>query len=197
MDKVCENPPIGRAGSCNAPGDVCEDGLTCLGVEGNMKCFVGRDVGDRCGRDPFWACRPELRCVDKICAGPPIAKAGACNNPGDICEDGVSCLGPEGNKKCVRGRNVGDRCGNDPFWFCKEGLKCVKKVCLKPIAKAGACNIPAPVCEAGLSCLGPVGNRKCVRGRNVGDMCGNDPFWFCKNGLDCVDKVCTAPGGTA
>ena len=191
---VCVKPKIGKRGSCNEADDVCENGLSCVGNEGNKKCFALRGPGMRCGKDPFWVCEDGLDCVNKICIKPKIGKRGSCNEPDDVCEDGLTCVGNKGNMKCFALRGPGMRCGKDPFWVCEDGLDCEYNICVKPkIGKRGSCNEPGDVCEDGLSCVGNDGNKKCFALRGPGMRCGKDPFWVCEDGLNCEYNICVKP----
>ena len=185
---VCVNAPISVGGACNDPDDVCEDGLSCVGNEGNMKCFARKMLGMRCGQDPFWVCEEGLLCEYNVCVRAPIGRRGNCNDPDDVCEDGLACIGTETRKKCVALRRVGRSCGNNAFDACQEGLVCDYNICR--IAEGDSCNKRRNGCVTGLSCVGGRDNRRCFAKRKLGENCGKDPFWVCEDHLVCKDGKC-------
>ncbi|CDF39841.1 unnamed protein product [Chondrus crispus] len=119
---------IARGRSCNIPGSVCAEGLSCVGNLGNKKCFMRKPVGMPCGKDPFWVCRHGLRCIKNVCVRT-VNVGQECNSPEALCPEGTSCVGNEGNRKCFAKKEAGMRCGKDPFWVCRNGLRCAGGIC--------------------------------------------------------------------
>lgn len=185
---VCEKE-VQEAGSCEEAGSVCGEGLSCVGNEGNRKCFMKKGPGMACGKDPFWVCRAWLKCKNGVCV-PAIEQGGSCNEPAEVCREGLSCLGNEGDRKCFMKKGPGMACGKDPFWVCRAGLKCEGGVCVTPIGTGRECDELGSVCQDGLFCVGRVGNRRCFPKRKAGEKCGKDPFWQCQWDLRCVDGLC-------
>lgn len=182
-------PRVGKGESCNAPRDRCRAPYSCVGNVGNLRCFEKRGLGDKCAKDPFWVCADGLSCGATNRCIPAIPLAGSCNDAGDTCQDGASCVGSAGNRRCFVKRTLGQKCGKDPFWVCDVNLACVNKRCVPAIGTAGSCDGSGDVCEDGTTCRGSAGNRRCFPPRLIGDKCGKDPFWDCSEGV-CINEVC-------
>ncbi|PXF39691.1 hypothetical protein BWQ96_10608 [Gracilariopsis chorda] len=194
VDGTCTKPKIPKGGDCLPEGSVCVDGTICAGTDTKKQCVTPMSVGGRCGQDPFWICEAGLDCVDGTCTKPKIPKGGDCLPEGSVCVDGTICAGTDTKKQCVTPMSVGGRCGQDPFWICEAGLDCVDGTCTKPkIPKGGDCLPEGSVCVDGTICAGTDTKKQCVTPMSVGGRCGQDPFWICEAGLDCVDGTCTKP----
>lgn len=180
---------VGKGASCNAPRDRCTPPLSCVGNVGNLRCFEKRALGDKCGKDPFWVCGDGLSCSPTNRCVTAIPIAGSCNTATDTCQDGTSCVGRTGNKKCFAKRLLGEKCGKDPFWVCDVNLACVANTCIPAIGEAASCNGAGDLCQDGTTCRGSAGNRRCFPPRLIGDNCGKDPFWDCTEGA-CINEIC-------
>lgn len=120
-----------------------------------------------------------------------IERGELCEGISEACASGLSCIGKEGLKRCFPKRKVDEQCGNDPFWECEDDLRCVSKLCVKPLIALGeSCNLPTDICENLLSCVGNTGNKRCFKKRAINEKCGKDPFWVCEEPLDCVSDIC-------
>lgn len=107
------------------------------------------------------------------------------------CAPGKVCVGPTGNKKCVTPMNVGETCGQDPFWVCMTGLTCEHFVCRgKFVPEGGRCTDGGLRCRQGFTCAETATVKKCVKPMQEGKQCGNDPYWVCRDGLVCRGGVC-------
>ena len=180
---------IREAKSCNAPGAACAAPLSCVGNLGNKKCFMKKGLGMTCGKDPFWVCEDGLTCLDGTCVRA-AREAGVCDGPNEVCLPPLSCVGPVGVKRCFMKKGLGMRCGKDPFWVCEDGLTCLDGTCVKAAREAGVCDGPNEVCLPPLSCVGPVGVKRCFMKKGLGMTCGQDPFWVCEDGLVCFKGKC-------
>lgn len=190
----CRTTSVEEAGSCNFPGEICVAPFSCIGNDGNKKCFKRRQVGMGCGIGPFSVCEKHLFC-DGICKDT-IGKGGDCTGRFRICHPSLKCEGSAGKKMCViRRKGLGMMCDDnplDPYWWCEKDLVCDDGVCKRPAGVDEECNNPNTACEAPLSCVGRPGEKKCSGGRGLGQRCGIDPLWLCAAGLSCVKSVCVA-----
>ncbi|PXF49702.1 hypothetical protein BWQ96_00354 [Gracilariopsis chorda] len=180
-------------------GEACDDepywcaaGLSCVGEEGNRKCFRKRSRGEKCGLDPFWMCEDSLSCQNSTCVF--IGHEGdRCNGSTAVCAGKLRCIGNEGDTKCFMKQYKGGLCPEDePFWVCREELSCVNGVCKQVnIMEGGECNTDNEVCADGLHCIGEPWRRNCFRKQGLGEACPQeDPYFVCEQTLSCVDELC-------
>lgn len=178
------------------PGAKCAPGLVCAGPPDNRRCVMPMGEGGQCrgGRDPYWVCVKGLVCINNTCQKPRVKKGGSCRDEDAVCEPGTVCAGPPDNPRCVMPMGPGKQCGGgfDPFWVCEEGLMCINRICKAMVGKGGSCRNPnTTFCKAGLVCAGTRKNPRCVMPMGKGGRCGgNDPYWVCRAGLRCVNRVC-------
>lgn len=169
----------------------CFAGKVCAGPSGNKKCVTPMQVGQSCGKDPFWICKRGLTCEHFVCRGKYVPQDGRCTRGGLRCRAGLACAGTAQVRKCVKPMGEGMKCKGDPYWVCKHGLVCRGGVCQKrAIPKDASCRWPAAVCAKGLVCAGKADNPRCVMPMKMGGKCKGDPYWVCEKGLKCVDGVC-------
>ena len=57
--------------------------------------------------------------------------------------------------------------------------------------RSGRCPGPGSPCPKGMKCVGPTGRMKCKHPMRANKRCGQDPYWVCADGLNCVKNVCT------
>lgn len=119
--KRCKIP---ENGSCTGNTDQCVSSLACVGTSSNKRCKKLMDVGERCGVDPFWVCKPSLPCQGNVCR---IPQDGSCTNQEDLCEEGTNCIGKDHDYRCKAPVGLGGSCGNDVFSVCEEKLACDKR----------------------------------------------------------------------
>lgn len=134
-------------------------------------------------------CQEGLVCVGEVCR---IPDRGVCTDYPTFCQAGLSCVGRADLKKCKVLRKVDERCGQDLFWVCEDGLVC-EETCKIP--KGGACANSMESCAKDLECLGSDSKKVCGMRVPVGSDCEMDSFDFCDAGLVCEDKECKVPEG--
>eukprot|EP00171_Calliarthron_tuberculosum_P001483 IDg1483t1 len=155
----------------------CPRGKVCAGPPHLKICVKPMALNGQCGTDPFWVCGRGLRCVKNRCQ----RRFAVCPR----CTHGFVCAGTRTHKRCVKPMVMNGRCGNDPFWVCGRGLRCVKNRCRRRFAIC-------PRCRHGLVCAGTRTHKRCVKPMGVNGRCGTDPFWVCGRGLRCVRHKCRA-----
>lgn len=189
----CISGPFPKGGNCLQEGSVCADGLVCAGKETRKKCVVPMKEGEFCKGDVFWVCEAGLDCVGKVCVRPFVPEGENCDAEGANCEEGTTCIGRRGKKRCVRPMKEGERCKRDPFWRCAEGLECVERKCRREgIPERGNCLEEESNCADGLECVGRMDKKICKRPMKEGERCKTDPFWVCETGLSCIRSRCRA-----
>lgn len=115
----------------------------------------------------------------------------ACTQYGASCGNDRICAGPDGKLLCVRPMPAGNSCAVDPYWVCRESLRCENHVCVVP--EMGDCFLNENFCSSGTICAG-IGNlKRCVHPAGEGYSCGSNHFQICKTGLRCTNDECVRP----
>lgn len=194
---------VGRGDLCTADPNNCTPPLSCVGAPARKpRCYMKKAVNMQCGKDPFWVCEDGLQCIDGLCKNP-IWRTELCDksyHADSACIEPLSCVGPVGKKRCYEKKPRGMRCGVDPFWVCEDGLDCNYNVCTKLLEQKERCDGPGAansICRSPLSCVGPVGKKRCYMEKNQGGRCGVDPFWVCESWLKCKGGRCVNVLGRA
>lgn len=185
---MCKTP-IGS--SCLTEGSVCSGDSECVGSADKKTCVQPKDIGESCGIQTTSFCKRGLVCLENSCSKPKIRAGGNCLLNGSKCEDGLVCAGHSRRKICVSPRNRGDHCGFNSFAICQEGLTCHNRMCM--VQQNEDCLPKRSKCLPGLLCIGQAHRKLCVRPMDEGNSCEQDPFWVCKNGLNCINNVCVKP----
>lgn len=191
---TCQRAPVPQGGSCLDSKLTCSSGLACAGTDSDKRCVRPMTLNGDCGQDPFWICESTLKCIEGKCSKPVIPAGQSCIASGSICADGLVCTGSETDKRCVKPMPLDGECGQDPFWICQDGLNCMNGTCKKPVVPEGhSCLSSGSVCADGLVCTGSDTDKRCVKPMILGGSCGQDPFWVCQKGLECIDSKCRTP----
>lgn len=182
--------PIPKRSACIPEGPACVTGTICAGNPTEEKCVTPMQVGQTCGRDPYWVCATHLDCVNHTCAERLVAKNGVCSPDGPPCVEGTVCAG-EDAMKCVTPMGVGMACGRDPFWVCADHLDCVDYHCAEPpIPEGGDCLPEGSQCVDGTVCAGTASEKSCVSVIPGGGSCTDDDLSVCEEGFECIDGTC-------
>lgn len=193
-DGMCVIPTVPAGGSCLESGAQCSAGTSCAGSAGNKVCVVPVGTGKQCGGNPFEVCEEKLQCNSGVCEEPRVKFGEDCSATNAQCENGTVCAGRERNRRCVIPMRENEKCGKDKSWVCESGLECVDYICRTPrIDEKGDCLPEGSRCAEGLICAGRPDKKKCVKPMNEGERCKGDPFWVCREGLECVDQICVKP----
>lgn len=191
VDGVCKKPIL-KDQACNNPYYVCPTGTYCLGPHDHKKCKTYMQLGQECEIDPYWFCAPGLTCKENKCVKV-LKPSQTCNNKHYVCPEGTYCLGKDvDRKKCKPYMKLGEECEIDPYWVCHPDYMCKNNKCVKLIKIDQTCNNPHFMCPDGTYCVGPKIRKKCKKLMDVGQPCENDPYWFCKYHLKCVNNICVA-----
>ncbi len=113
---------------CTNPYYMCPHETHCVGPKGKEKCTRYMDIGKDCELDPYWFCKSGLLCKNNKCVKM-VKKHDSCSKPYHMCPHETYCIGPKGKEKCKPYMDKGEKCGVDPYWVCKHGLKCVNYIC--------------------------------------------------------------------
>lgn len=178
---------IPKGESCTHAPTMCDPPLSCVGKPHNLRCFLKRGPGKKCGKDPFWVCQDGLECVGGFCKSTAM-KGERCGRK-IKCPPPLSCVGNKRNLRCFEKRKLGMNCGKDPFWVCEDGLTCYDGVCRTGAVKGERCGAGI-ACVEPLSCVGNPDNLRCFEKKKLGMTCGKDPFWVCDMGLVCDAHIC-------
>lgn len=127
-DNVCRKPRMPKRKRCDRPGVVCPRGTVCVG-NAVKRCVMPMKPGGECRNDPFWICEAGLFCKDNVCTYM-VEEGGRCGKRGAMCVAGTKCVGTKFVKKCKAPMPLGGICRKDPFWYCKDGLKCSGGKCV-------------------------------------------------------------------
>lgn len=260
---------------CGKYPEHCEEGLHCIGPVGEKICHMAMSLNKPCEIDPYWVCKDGLKCIGKICKSD---IASECTHSED-CVSPLICQDFEGNRKCVKELKLYDKCVDDSkenqycnpsegltcdegickkkdsercnedtdcqnrsgcqgspkhcqlnkkstecsdskkcrngyfcdtkneckkkstvglpcvkSFQCDDNLTCEKRICR--ISKNKECQVDGENgshCLDGLSCVGPLGKKRCTKPMEVGGRCDIDPYWFCSENLLCQGSICRIP----
>lgn len=186
---VCKTP-VG--GSCLPSGSICERAAECAGTSTDKTCVLPKSQGETCGLTSKDICKRSLSCTDNVCSVSKIPAGGVCLFNRATCDDGLICAGNAHRKICVTPKERGDQCGRSSFEKCQSDLECHGGRCCVP--QNGDCLPSRSICVPGLVCAGRTNKKRCVEPMPEGDACGQDPFWVCEKGLNCVNNICVKPG---
>lgn len=129
MNNICKIPIEGTGKCENIANSMCRPPLSCVGPRRKKRCYMKKPPGMRCGVDPFWVCQDGLACREGVCVMELRGKQ-KCEVENKRCKRPFKCVGPKGKKRCYMKKPLGMKCGVDPFWVCRKGLKCVGDVCV-------------------------------------------------------------------
>lgn len=187
-DEVCK---IEDRGECTDTPDLCVSGKACVGTLTKKKCKTLMGPGEQCEVDPFWVCENGLECDDKVCK---ITQGGECTESPTECLDGLTCVGTNKRKLCKVVRELGETCGQDPFWVCEDGLVC-EGTCRIP--EGGSCDDAPNACVSGTRCISDIvgsgkvcGKPKPAKPVPAGGACKVTGTDKCDKGLKCERNVC-------
>lgn len=189
---VCENKRCkSKEGESCTRSKLCRRGTACVGPSFAKKCKKLMKIGHSCGTDPYWVCQKDLTCEKQKCKYREGQKCiGKAIGLTSLCEEGTACVGPPSKKRCRKEMDVGEKCGNDPYWVCRQNLQCENLICKR--IEGQACEAQKQ-CQSGTLCVGTIKKKICKRGMALGGKCRTDPFWVCEPGLICVRGKCSDP----
>ncbi len=107
----------------------------------------------------------------------------------DHCMSGTTCVGPAGQRKCIRPRSEGEACASSEE--CSGGMSCYNAKCFRLRSDGENCASPNE-CRSGLLCYSK--DKACHRANVAGlhEPCASDEE--CQSSLICFagDKTCHA-----
>ena len=189
-------------------GDACGNDAECATTDCSAAagqcgaCITPAAIGETCSREI--RCAEGGRCDDessecvaqtpKVGTGQPCESdlssiEGNCENPMDLCVDGVCTT--------YTLAQTGEACGDTGDKLCALGSICINDVCVSDAAAIGeTCQVPDGEDQMKRSSLCPINARcdtltsNCVALISAGESCSGDSQ--CTDGNYCSELVCTA-----
>ncbi len=213
-------PAILEGESCHAiwGATPCVFGTSCVDAGRGFRCVVNGADGGMC-RYGSPRCDTGLGCAESTHESlarcrPGLVAGELCGAPGDLCNEGSSCLSVSGTVRCVVNGAAGGTCRParrtpdgelDTSDVCDAGLACVPEWresargyerCLRVLPAGSACGLAGVACAPGSTCIPRDGTLRCVANGAPGTTCRTESP-ECDDGAECgartdggVDRIC-------